>query len=194
MVTSYHWHYHKKDQEFIRINNFKIIFIMKKALLMLLSWTMIMLGAISFASCSDDDDDDDKSGANSAMVGTWVRNASESSSTSEEESESITFGDITFNADGTFDSNSTDGEKISGTYSVSGKDLTMNYTEDGITLTLAKGTVLMDMEFMGVAVKSVITDYTVEVNGNKMTMTLVVETESNGMKATNKDITVLDKK
>ncbi len=31
---------------------------MKKHLLMLLSWTMLALGAISFASCGDDDDDD----------------------------------------------------------------------------------------------------------------------------------------
>ncbi len=31
---------------------------MKKHLLMLLSWTMILLGSISFVSCGDDDDDD----------------------------------------------------------------------------------------------------------------------------------------
>lgn len=172
---------------------------MKKFLLMLLSWTMLLLGSISFYSCSDDDDD--KSGSNSAMVGTWVRNASESSNTADEENESegfstevITFENITFNADGTFTSKSTDGETTSGTYSVSGKDLSITCSEDGVSITMAKGTVLMDMEFMGIAVKSVITGYTVEVNGNKMTMTMVTETESNGMKATKKDITVLDKK
>ncbi|MEE1178069.1 MAG: hypothetical protein U0K71_13785 [Paludibacteraceae bacterium] len=32
---------------------------MKKHLLMLLSWTMLLLGAFSFASCGDDDDEDD---------------------------------------------------------------------------------------------------------------------------------------
>lgn len=31
---------------------------MKKHLLMMLSWAMLMAGAASFASCSDDDDDD----------------------------------------------------------------------------------------------------------------------------------------
>ncbi len=39
---------------------------MKKHLLMLLSWTMLALGAISFASCGDDDDDD-KSGNGSSQ-------------------------------------------------------------------------------------------------------------------------------
>ena len=32
---------------------------MKKHLFLLLSWTMLLLGAFSFASCGDDDDDDD---------------------------------------------------------------------------------------------------------------------------------------
>lgn len=32
---------------------------MKKHLFLLFSWTMLLLGAFSFASCGDDDDDDD---------------------------------------------------------------------------------------------------------------------------------------
>lgn len=32
---------------------------MKKHLFLLLSWTMLLLGVFSFASCGDDDDDDD---------------------------------------------------------------------------------------------------------------------------------------
>lgn len=169
---------------------------MKKTLLMLLSWTMIMLGAISFASCGDDDDDDDKSGANSAMVGTWVRNASESTAVSDD-NQAVIFADITFNADGTFTSKSVDDESIDGTYSVSGKDLSMTYTEDGMSMTIAKGTVLVDMsgeEMFGLSLKVVITDYTVVVNGDKMTMTMVVDVESNGMKATQTETTVLDRK
>mgnify|MGYP003424916024 CR=1 FL=1 len=41
---------------------------MKKHLLMLLSWTMLALGAISFASCGDDDDDDKGSSSNSSSI------------------------------------------------------------------------------------------------------------------------------
>lgn len=39
---------------------------MKKHLLMLLSWTMILLGSVSFVSCGDDDDDDKGSSSNSS--------------------------------------------------------------------------------------------------------------------------------
>lgn len=35
---------------------------------MLLSWTMLALGAISFASCGDDDDDDKGSSSNSSSI------------------------------------------------------------------------------------------------------------------------------
>ncbi|MCR5247096.1 MAG: hypothetical protein K6E14_04845 [Paludibacteraceae bacterium] len=45
---------------------------MKKHLFLLLSWTMLLLGALSFASCGDDDDDDDDNKKNESSAEPFV--------------------------------------------------------------------------------------------------------------------------
>lgn len=145
------------------------------------SWSMLFFGAQTFTSCDDEDDDKDSktSVVAESIVGTWAYNASESKATSEDVYNYFDFDEITFNADNTFVGMEDSIQVASGKYTISGNDFKMEGTVDGDELTLVKGDVIEKAAGIdnGVSFEYELTvkNYTVAVDGDKLTFNLDVE-------------------
>ncbi len=142
-------------------------------------------------SCGDDDDDDNKTEVNNtSIVGTWV--ADEAASNGDEDEEG--WNEITFNADGTFSALENGVVTMNGTYALSGSDLKLAYKEMGVEYVIEKGHV-EEEEAFGISVKVLIKESSLVFDGNdKATWTVVTEIESMGMKTSDTEITVLNRK
>lgn len=109
--------------------------------------------SIAFSACSDDDDDDNGGSSSAAIVGEWTLDAKKSSYTvngvpSDKKGGVDLFDEfMNFKEDGSFVSGKGE-DATNGKYSVSGKNLTLEATEDGMTFVVKKGTDTSDMMSM----------------------------------------------
>lgn len=151
---------------------------MKKHLLMLASWSMLFLGAASFTSCGDDEDDDDAKVAtiSQQIVGTWSYDAKASNTTLEDD-DFMDIREITFNEDKSLSFIDSDEETFKGTYTLTDKAIKLDAESESHQIVYEKGEVLEEAaDTDGNSYSITITDYSVEVSGDKLTITATLET------------------
>lgn len=158
---------------------------MKKHLLMLLFWTMLLIGTFCFSSCGGDDDDDNDA-TSKAIIGTWIYNEAESGTTlgfkdDDAENYAYDFEEITFNEDGTYVGTTFYNTTYKGTYSLSGNTFTMSGKGFGKEILFEKNAVVYDGDYYGFNLTTTVLKLTVDINGDKMTKKLSLKNKVMGV-------------
>lgn len=149
---------------------------------MLASWSLLFLGTASFTSCGDDEDEDDAklTAIAQKIVGTWSYDEKASNTTLGDDDFMDYIREITFNADNTLSFINRDEEVFKGTYSLSDKSLKLEGASEDHEYSIEKGEVIENGDFTdGSSYSITVTDYSVEISGDKMTLTATIETVYN---------------